>query len=126
MGLLALLRSLITRQMIGRKKRKKMEAIQNWMPQSKAELLQMALWFNNGNIGEAQKMVDYYAKNIELPDVAPVPPKFLDKATASVNGALGWVKENQETIAQVVDFVRGIVTKKGVAAGAGTPLPPIN
>lgn len=103
-----------------------MEMLQNWMPQSKAELLQMALWFHKGNVAEAQKMVDYYASNIALPDVAPVPPSFMDKATTTVNGALGWVKENQETLVQVVDFVRGIIGKRGAAPSGGTPLPPIN
>ena len=109
-----------------RNKKKKMEAIQNWMPRSKEELLQMAFWFHKGNINEAQKMVDYYVKNIDLPDVAPVPPKFIDKATSSVNGALGWVKENQETIMQVADFIRGIISKRSQSPGNTTPLPPIN
>jgi len=109
-----------------REKKKKMEAIQNWMPQSKAELLQMALWFHKGNIAEAQKMVDYYAKNIELPDVTPVPPKFIDNAKATVNDTLGWIRENQDTISQVVDFVRGIISKRVAPHSNTTPLPPIN
>ena len=104
-----------------------MEMIQNWVPQSKTELLQMALWFHNGNIAEAQKMVDYYAKNIELPDVTPVPPKFIDNAKNTVNGTLAWLRENQDTLSQVVDFVRGIVSKRGAAPSSPVnPLPPIN
>lgn len=95
------------------------------MPQSKSELLQMALWFNNGNIAEAQKMVDYYANNIQLPDTAPVPPKFIDNAKATVNDTLGWIRENQDTISQVVDFIRGILSKRG-ATPPSNPLPPIN
>ena len=113
-----------------KEKRKRMEFIQTFRPTSKAQLLQVALWFHKGDIGKAQEMVDYYAKNIDLPDFDPVQPNWMDNSKAAVNGIMGWIKENQDTLAQGYEFIRQIVQNRGalppVTQETATPLPPIN
>ena len=60
-------------------KKKKMEFIQNYVPTSKAQLLQVAMYFNKGDIAKAQEMFDYYSKNLNLPDFDPVSPTFMQQ-----------------------------------------------
>ena len=109
-----------------------MEFIQNYVPTSKAQLLQVAMYFNKGDIGKAQEMFDFYARNLALPDFDPVAPTFMQQVKQTAGGLFSWVKENQEDIAQGYEFVRSIVQKRGIPAGeaAGTAarevLPNIN
>lgn len=108
-----------------------MDFIQSFRPTSKAQLLQVALWYHKGDINKAQEMVDYYTKNIDLPDYDPVQPNWMDNSKAAVNGIITWVKENQDTLAQGYEFIRQVMQNKGTLppitpASAPPPLPPIN
>ena len=112
-------------------KKKKLEMIQSIRPTSKATLKMQCLFACKGDIDEALKLYEYFAKDMpELPDYDPVQPTWVDNTKETVNGLLGWFKENQDTIAQGYDFVMGIVKKRGAAAGvaeaASDALPSIN
>ena len=83
------------------------------------------LYIAKGNVKEAQELYDFFAKDMEeLPDHDPVKPTFLDNTKNTVNGLMSWFRENQDTISQGVEFVRGIIQKK--APASSEPLPPIN
>lgn len=106
-----------------------MELIKNFVPTSKAQLLQVAMYFNGNNIEKAQQMFDFYAKNLDLPDFDPVAPSFLQQVKSNASGLFSWVKENQEDIMQGYQFIQSVIKNKGalpVTPPADAPLPSIN
>lgn len=103
-----------------------MEFLQNFRPTSKVQLKQVCQWFCNGDVKKAQEMYDYYAKDIELPDFDPVPPSFTQNTKDTVIGMMSWLKENQDTIANLVQFGRSLFGKASVPQAPQPPLPPIN
>lgn len=110
-------------------KKKKMEFIQNYVPTSKAQLLQVAMYFNKGDIQKAQEMFDFYSKNLELPDFDPVAPTFMQQVKSNASDIYSWLKENQSDIIQSYQFIHGIIKNKGelpVYPDAAEPLPNIN
>lgn len=112
-----------------KERKKKMEFIQNFVPTSKAQLLQVAMYLNNGDIAKAQEFVDYYAKNLDLPDFDPIQPTFMQQLTSNASGFFAWIKENKDDIVQGYQYVHSIIKNKGelpLASPDGEPLPPIN
>ena len=108
-------------------KKKKLEMIQAIRPTSKATLKIQCLFACKGDIDEALKLYDYFAKDMpELPDYDPVQPTWVDNTKETVNGLMGWFKENQDTLAQGIDFVRGMMKGQVQPKSNGSPLPPIN
>lgn len=104
-----------------------MEFIQNFVPTSKAQLIQVAMYYNKGDLQKAQEMFDFYNKNLSLPDFDPVAPTFMDQA----KGFVKWIKDNQNDLLQGYDFFRSVIQNKGalpplVSAQTEDPLPPIN
>lgn len=121
------------------KKKQKMEFIRNYVPTSKAQLLQVAMFLNKGDLQKAQEMFDFYNKNLALPDFDPIAPTFMQQFKANASGIFSWVKENQEDIIKGYQFVQTVIQNRGIlpdmpaadATGvvAGTvaePLPDIN
>jgi hypothetical protein len=114
-----------------KEKRKKMEFIQNYVPTSKAQLLQVSMYFNNGDIQKAQEMFDYYAKNLDLPDFDPVSPTFMQQVKSNATDFFSWMKENQDDIVKGYQLIHGIIKNKGelpsmVGDTPVEPLPNIN
>ena len=114
-----------------KEKKKKMEFIQNYVPTSKAQLLQVAMYFNKGDLQKAQEMFDFYAKNLQLPDFDPVKPTTMQQVKDSAASIFGWIKENQDELAQGYQMIYSIIKNKGAlpiatSDTAETPLPPIN
>lgn len=115
--------------MFGFKSKEKMNFIQNYRPTSKAQLLQVALWYHNGDTKKAQEMVDYYTNNIQLPDFDPIPQTWQQNTAQTVNSVLGWIKENQDTLVQGYQFIQGVIANKGAVptiVPTEAALPPIN
>lgn len=111
-----------------KERKRKMEFIQNYVPTSKAQLLQVAMFFNNGNMEKAQEMFDFYARNLDLPDFDPVSPTFMQQIKSGAADLFSWVKENQGDLVQGYDFIRSIISNKGVIPSIlpEEPLPDIN
>jgi hypothetical protein len=112
-------------------KKKKMEFIQNYVPTSKAQLLQVAMWFHKGDVQKAQEMVDFYTKNMALPDFDPVSPTFMQQVKVNASGFFSWIKENQDDIVKGYQLIHGIIKNKGelpsmVGDTPVEPLPNIN
>ena len=116
--------------------RKKMEMIQVLRPTSKATLKMQCLIIAKADIDEANKLYEYFAKDMpDLPDYDPVPATWIDNTKQTANGIMSWLKENQNTLLQSYDFFRSIIANRGalpdLSAGDGSaaaqePLPPIN
>lgn len=112
-----------------KEKKKKMEFIQNYVPTSKAQLLQVAMYMNKGDINKAQEFFDFYAKNLELPDFDPIAPTFMQQMKGSVSELYSWIKENQGDIVQGYQFIQTLIQNKGVmptVMPTEEALPPIN
>lgn len=111
-------------------KKKRLEMMQGLRPTSKATLKMQCLMVCKGDIDEAEKLYDYFAKDMpELPDYDPVQPSWVDNTKETVNGLMGWFKENQDTLAQGYEFIRGIVNRRElppITSEAAEPLPNIN
>ena len=106
-------------------RRKRLEMLTNIQVTSKASLKMQCLYIAKGNCKEAQELYDFFSKDMpSLPDFEPVKPTFLDNTKETINGLLSWFKENQDTISQGYDFIRGIIKKEPSAPV--NPLPPIN
>ena len=110
-------------------------------PTSKATLKMQCLVIAKADIDEATKLYDYFAKDMpDLPDFDPAPTTWLDNTKQTANDLMGWLKENQGTLAQAYDFFRSIIANRGAlppitsdaaatvpgGSAAGNPLPPIN
>lgn len=101
-------------------------------PTSKATLKMQCLMVCKGNIDEALKLYDFFAKDMpDLPDFDPVPPTWQQNTAQTVNGIMAWLKENSGTIQQAYSMVQQIIANKGILpiapeAPAAEPLPPIN
>ena len=113
-----------------KEKKKKMEFIQSYIPTSKAHLIQVAMWYHKGDVQKAQEMVDFYTKNMKLPDFDPVSPTFMQQLKTNASDVFTWVKENQSDIVQGYQLIYSIIKNKGALSIASDataePLPPIN
>lgn len=116
-----------------KEKRKKMEFIQNYVPTSKAQLLQVAMFFNKGDIQKAQEMFDFYAKNLDLPDFDPISPTFMQQLKNNAADFFTWVKENQGDLVNGYSLIRSVIANKGALPDVmptdipnSSPLPDIN
>ena len=97
-----------------------MEMIQSIHPTSITSLKMQCLLAAGGDIDEARKIYDFFADGMEgLPVTDPIPPTFIDNAKNTMNGLLGWIRDNKDTIEQGIDLIRGAIPKK-------SPLKPIN
>ena len=108
-----------------KEKKKKMEFIQNYVPTSKAQLLQVAMFFNKGDIQKAQEMFDFYAKNLDLPDFDPIQPTLMQQVKSGAADLFSWVKENQGDIVNGYEFIRSIISNRGVLPISDVPSEPL-
>ena len=98
--------------------------IQAIRPTSKATLKMQCLMVCKGDIDEALKLYDFFAKDLpELPDFDPVAPTWQQNTAQTLNGIMGWLKENGGTIQQAYSFVQQVIANKGVLPTI-TPEPP--
>ena len=104
--------------------------IQGIKPTSKATLKLQCLFATKGDIDEAKKLYDYFSEDMpNLPDYDPIQPTWMDNTKETVNGLMGWFRDNQDTLAQGSEFIRNIVqtrTLPPITPEAVEPLPDIN
>lgn len=112
--------------------KKRLEMISAMRPTSKATLKMQCLMACKGDIDEAMKLYDFFAKDMpDLPDFDPAPVTWQQNTAQTVNGIMGWLRENSGTLQQAYQFVQQIIANKGVLPIAPEepvtePLPPIN
>lgn len=94
---------------------------------SKSSLKLQCLFAARGDLKEAKELYEFFASDLEgLPDNDPVQPTWVDNTKDAVNGLFSWLRENQDTLAQSYDFVRGIIGRGGAPSAPVAELPPIN
>lgn len=96
---------------------------------SKASLKQQCLFITGGNIKETKELYEFLVADMpDLPDTDPIPPTWQESTKSTVNGIFSWIQQNQGTISQGIDYLRGLFSKNAAAAAEETAeaLPPIN
>ena len=94
---------------------------------SKSSLKLQCLFAAKGDLKEAKELYEFFASDLEnLPDHDPVQPTWVDNTKDAVNGIVSWLKDNQDTLAQSYDFIRGIIGKGNNTTEVIGELPPIN
>lgn len=95
-------------------------------PTSKASLKIQCLMIGK-TVDEANKLYDYFAKDMpDLPDFDPVPPTWQQNTAQTVNGVLGWLKENAGTIQQAYSLVQQIIANRGAIPAPPPPAEPLS
>lgn len=113
-------------------KKKRLEMMQGIRATSKSSLKLQCLFCCKGDLKEAKELYEFFASDMpNLPDYDPVAPTWMDNTKDVANGIFGWIKENQDVLAQGYEFIRTIIANRGalppISTGASaTPLPPIN
>ena len=85
--------------------------------------------FDHPDIEKAQEFVDYYARNLDLPDFDPIQPTFIQQIRGNASDLFSWVKENQSDIVQGYQFIQSIIKNRGeipLMVSAEEALPSIN
>jgi hypothetical protein len=105
--------------------KKKLEMLQAIRPSSKATLKIQCLMLCNGKVDEAEKLYDYFAKDMpDLPDYdAPVPTWF-DNTKDVASGIVSWLGQNKDTLAQGYEILRGITGNRLPPLMGGIDVPP--
>ena len=114
-------------------KKKRLEMMQGIRPTSKATLKLQCLFCCKGDIDEATKLYEFFAKDMpNLPDYEPVPPTWIDNTKDMANSLVGWLGEHKDTLAGAYSFIREAIVNKGLppigeaASAAAEALPSIN
>ena len=98
-------------------KKKQIEMLQALRPTSKATLKMQCLIICKADIDEAEKLYDFFAKDMsDLPEFDPAPQTWVDNTKDVANGIIGWLGNNKDTLAQAYEFIRGMT---------GNRLPPL-
>ena len=110
-------------------RQKRIKMMQNIQVTSKSSLKLQCLMITKGNVKEAKELYEFLADDMpSLPDYDPRPTSWVDDTKDTVTGLMGWIKENQDTIANIIQLGRNIVGGKSASSNVtpATPLPPIN
>jgi hypothetical protein len=110
-------------------RQKRIKMMQNIQVTSKSSLKLQCLMITKGNVKEAKELYEFLADDMpSLPDYDPLPTSWVDDTKDTVTGLMGWIKENQDTIANIIQLGRNIVGGKSASSNVTptTPLPPIN
>ncbi len=111
------------------------EAMANIVPTSKFDLKMQCIAIARGNVDEAEKLYNFLAGDIAIPDVTPPTPTLMQQIKDTAGGLFGFVKENQGDFVQAYNYIQAI--RNGVpiqeatagatagAAASGTELPPL-
>lgn len=96
------------------------EMMNSYRPTSKCSLKMFCMVSAKGDVKQASELYDFMIKDMEdLPMFDPKEPTKIDNAKSAITGFFDFLRENEDGIGKVYDFVRGI------AASRGKNLPPI-
>lgn len=99
---------------------------------SKSSLKLQCLFCAKGDLKEAKELYDFFASDMpDLPDQDPVPLTWQQNTANTVNGIMGWLKDNGPAIQQAYQYIQQVIANKGVLPpvtpeAPAEPLPPIN
>lgn len=100
-------------------KRITMEKLKVIKPTSKLSLKMSCLMMVDGDLEKAEKMYDFFAKDMTLPDNDPNKPTTMGQLKETASSLFNFYKDNQEDIVQGVAMIRSMFGR-----GAAAPTPP--
>ena len=90
-----------------------MALIQTLKPTSKATLKMQCLVICKADIDEANKLYDFFAKDMpDLPDYDPAPQTWVDDTKRVAGGIANWVGNHQTLLAQGYEMLRAMTGGK--------------
>ena len=89
-------------------------------PTSKLTLKITCLHACGNDLDKAEKLYDFIAKDMELPDFDPQKPTAMEQARDMVGSAISWVRNNRDDIIGVWNFIQSM------RGGAPIETPPMN
>ena len=110
-------------------KKERIKMLQQIQFTSKASLKQQCLYITGGDIKETKELYDFLVADMpDLPATDPIPPTWQESTKSTVNGIFSWFQQNQGTIAQGIEYIRGLLGKAPLQPPEppAAPLPPIN
>jgi hypothetical protein len=102
------------------RKKFNLKAMTQIVPTSKFDLKLQCIAIARGDVTEAERIYNYFAADLTLPDVAPPPSSVMDTIKSTAGGLFSFVKENRDDIAQAVQYVQSL---RGASALASSPAP---
>lgn len=76
------------------------------------------------NVEEAQKLYDFIASDINLPDTDVMPPSGFDKFKNSADSLLGWIGEHKGTLIEGFNIIQSL--RGGATISTPLSAPPAN
>lgn len=108
-------------------------------PTSKASLKTTCLLMSNGDIDKAEKLYDFYAKDMQdMPLYDPPTPSWVDNTKDSLSSLFSFLGQHKDGLSQGYEFIRSLVNARGAnlpaiaedveetAEAVESELPPIN
>lgn len=99
----------------------------NLVPTSKFDLKMQCIAIARGNVDEAEKLYNFLAGDIAIPDVTPPAPTIMQQIKETAGGLFGFVKENQGDFIQAYNYIQAIrngAPIEDMAAAAQVPMSP--
>lgn len=110
-------------------KSNRMEKLRDFRPTSKVQLRQFCICFTDGDVEKADKLYNYYANGIELPDTEPVKPSAMQAVKENAVDIFGFLRDNQTDIINALAFIKSLFSRGGGTAAitqVAEALPKIN
>lgn len=117
--------------MIFAKKKITMDDLKELKPTSKLSLKMSCMALADGDVDQAKKIYNFFADDMNLPDMDPAVPSTFSQVTDTIGTAFGWFKENQGEIMNVISIVQAlrgkatVATTTAEAASAAATIPPL-
>lgn len=105
------------------------KAMVNIVPTSKFDLKMQCIAIARGNVDEAEKLYNFLAGDIAIPDVTAPAPTIMQQIKETAGGLFGFVKENQGDFIQAYNYIQairnGAPIQDAAQAAMAPELPPL-
>lgn len=82
---------------------------------------------SGGDVDKAERMYEYFAKDMTLPDVDPVQPTTFQQIKDAAGSVFGWIKDNKDDLTQALSYIQALRSNQPIAPPSSAPLdlPPV-
>lgn len=113
-----------------RKNKIDIQAMANIVPTSKFDLKMQCIAIARGNVDEAEKLYNFLAGDINIPDITPAKPSVMQQIKDTAGSIFGFVKENQGDFIQAYNYIQAIrsgapIQQVADVAQTASELPPL-
>lgn len=89
--------------------------MQNLRLTSKLSLKTSCFAVCGGDIEKADRLYNYFAKDLKLPEIDPTEPSLFDKIKGTVNETLGWVRDNKDELSEAYNYIQVMRGKSSIS-----------